>query len=131
MIRGRGVVKYLFSGRTGNYAYVVSARRTAVGKFMGRMGEFKGVELANFAIQGTMMSANVQPELVEEVIMSCSVTAGMGQSPTRQASISAGLPLTTPCTTLNTSCSTSLKPIILGSKIIELGQSDLILTGGF
>ena len=70
-----------------NLPYIISARRTSIGKFMGRMSQFKGTELANFAIQGTLMSANVKPELVDEVIMNCSLTAGMGQSPTRQASI--------------------------------------------
>lgn len=72
---------------TNTFTYILSAKRTAIGRFLGRYSQVTGPQLAGFAIQGATLSIDLNPKLVDEVIMGCSVSSGMGQSPARQASI--------------------------------------------
>lgn len=111
-------IKYLFAKTKNTYPYVVSAKRTPIGKFMGNFAQFSATELGALSIRGAALAINLNIQKVNEVIMGCAITAGLGQAPARQASIKAGLQIATPCTTISSGCTSSLQAIILASRSI-------------
>ena len=80
---------------------IVSAARTPVGSYQGSLSSLKATELGAIAIKEAVIRANIKPEDVSEVIMGCVLPAGIGQAPARQAAMSAGLPDSVPCLTIN------------------------------
>lgn len=111
--------------------YIVAAKRTAIGSFLGKISNFTGPQLGGFAIKGALESINLNPKEVDEVILGNVLSAGLGQAPARQASINAGLGVETPCTTINKVCSSGLKSLVFGSQSIALGHSHTVVAGGF
>ena len=83
---------------------IASAARTAVGSFGGGLKDISAVELGKVAVMEALKRGGVKPELVEEVILGCVLTAGQGQNPTRQVLIRAGIPKEVPGTTINKVC---------------------------
>src|SRR5437870_13603342 len=92
---------------------IVSAARTPMGAFQGELKDFAAPQLGAAAIRAAVERAGVKPEQVQEVIIGCVLPAGQGQAPARQASIAAGLPLSTGSTTANKMCGTGMKAAML------------------
>ena len=109
---------------------IVSAVRTPIGSFLGALSTVSATELGAVAIRGALDKINLAPELVNEVFMGHVVQSGVGQAPARQAAISAGIPNSTPCTTINKVCASGMKSIMLGAQSIALGDNDIVVAGG-
>jgi acetyl-CoA C-acetyltransferase len=110
--------------------YIVSAVRTALGSFGGTLAGVSATQLGAAAIKGALNKINLDPKLVNEVIMGSVLQANLGQAPARQAAKFAGLPDTVTCTTVNKVCASGMKSIMLGAQSIMLGDSDVVIAGG-
>jgi acetyl-CoA C-acetyltransferase len=109
---------------------IVSAKRTAIGSFNGALASFSSGQLGSFAIKAVLEDSNIDPELIDEVIMGNVLMAGQGQAPARQSAIFAGLPNKTECLTINKMCGSGLKAVMLAQQSIALGDADIIIAGG-
>ena len=109
---------------------IVSAARTPMGGFQGDLKGFAAPELGAAAIRAAVERAKVTPEQVDEVIMGCVLPAGQGQAPARQASLGAGLPLATGCTTINKMCGSGMKAAMLAHDLLAAGTNDIMVAGG-
>src|SRR5438477_8521377 len=111
-------------------AFILSAVRTPIGKFLGALADVPAPKLGAVAIAEALKRANVKPEQVEDVIMGNVVQAGVGQAPARQAAIFAGIPDTVPAHTTNMVCGSGLKAVMLAAQSIKAGDAGLIVAGG-
>jgi acetyl-CoA C-acetyltransferase len=111
-------------------AVIVSAARTAVGKFGGSLAGIPASELGAIVIREVVRRANLNPGLVDEVIMGQVLTAGCGQNPARQALIAAGLPEHVPGMTINKVCGSGLKAVALAAQAIAAGAAEIVVAGG-
>lgn len=109
---------------------ILSAARTPIGTFMGTLSSLQAPELGAIAIKAAIERAGIAPEQVEEVIMGNVLTAGVGQAPARQAALKAGLPMTTPCMTINKVCGSGLKSVMLADQAIRCGDVSVVVAGG-
>ena len=109
---------------------IVSAVRTPIGSFMGALSSIPAPKLGATAIKGALDKINLQPEMVQEVLMGNVVQAGTGQAPARQAAIYAGIPDSVPCTTVNKVCASGMKTIMQATQSIALGDLDIVVAGG-
>ena len=109
---------------------IVSAARTPVGAFNGALSSLPAHELGKVAIQEALKRAGVEGGRVSEVIMGQILTAGQGQNPARQASISAGIPVESPAWGVNQLCGSGLRAVALGYQAILNGDSDIVVAGG-
>src|SRR5215475_4979360 len=109
---------------------IISAVRTATGKFQGTLKDFKATDLGAIAVREVVKRARVAPEDVDEVIMGCVIQAGLGQNPARQAALRGGLPDTVSAVTVNKVCGSGLKAVMLAAQGIQLGDSDVVVAGG-
>src|SRR5690606_41456278 len=98
---------------------LLSAARTPIGSFGKALASVPAPQLGATAIRGALERAGVAPEEVDEVLMGCVVTAGVGQAPARQASIYAGIPDSVPCMTLNKVCGSGMKAVLLADQSIR------------
>jgi acetyl-CoA C-acetyltransferase len=111
-------------------AFLLSAARTPIGKYLGALSEVPAPQLGAVALTEAMRRAGAKPDQVDEVIMGCVVMAGMGQSPARQAALKAGLPDSIAAYTVNKACGSGLKTVMLAAQAIRAGDAELILAGG-
>jgi acetyl-CoA C-acetyltransferase len=111
-------------------AFLLSAARTPIGKYLGALSEVPAPQLGAVALAEAMRRAGAKPDQVDEVIMGCVVMAGMGQSPARQAALKAGLPDSIAAYTVNKACGSGLKTVMLAAQAIRAGDAELILAGG-
>src|ERR671925_2102988 len=109
---------------------IVSAARTPMGGFQGELKSFAAPELGAAAIRAAVERAKIRPDEVQEVIMGCVLPAGQGQAPARQASIGAGLPLATGCSTVNKMCGSGMKAAMFAHDLLLSGSSEVIVAGG-
>ena len=109
---------------------IVSAVRTAVGSFNGSLKSVSAPELGSIVIKGAVEKAGLTIDQIEEVIMGNVLQAGLGQNPARQASIKAGIPVSTPAMTINKVCGSGLKTVHLAAQSIMLGDQDIVVAGG-
>lgn len=109
---------------------IVSAARTPIGSFLGGLSTVPATKLGSIAIQGALNKINLNPELVDEVLMGNVVQAGVGQAPARQAALGAGIPDTVPCTTVNKVCASGMKAVMQGAQAIMLGHANVVVAGG-
>lgn len=109
---------------------VVSARRSPIGNFGGSLKDLSAVELGTQVVLETLKSINLEPNLVDEVIMGNVLSAGLGQNISRQIAIKAGLPNETTSYTVNKVCGSGLKAVILGAQTIMLGDNEIVVVGG-
>jgi acetyl-CoA C-acetyltransferase len=109
---------------------IASACRTPIGSFQGSLCGLTAPQLGSIVIKEAVKRAGITPQQVEEVLMGCVLTAGVGQAPARQAAIFAGIPNSTPCTTINKVCGSGLKSVMLGALTIMAGEADLVVAGG-
>ncbi|GIV22521.1 MAG: acetyl-CoA acetyltransferase [Bacteroidia bacterium] len=110
--------------------YVVAAKRTPIGSFMGSLASVPATELGTIALKAALAQAGVAPEHIEEVYFGNVLSANLGQAPATQVALKAGLPPTVPATIVNKVCASGLKAVMLGAQTIALGQADLIAAGG-
>jgi len=113
-----------------NQAVILSAARTAVGKFQGGLSSVPATKLGAASIKAAVGRAGIDPKDIEEVLMGNVVQAGNGQAPARQAAIFAGLPATVGATTINKVCGSGLKAVMLAAQAIRAGDADLFVAGG-
>lgn len=110
--------------------YIVSAGRTPIGSFGGKLAGISATELGSIAIKGAIEKAKIDPNLVQEVLMGNVVSAGLGQAPARQAALGAGLSNEVPCTTINKVCASGMKSVMFAAQSIMLGLQDVVVAGG-
>lgn len=113
-----------------NNVYIVSAVRTPIGSFGGKLAGFTATELGSKAIAGALDKAGVDPSMIQEVLMGNVISSNLGQAPAKQASIGAGIPNTVPTTLINKVCASGMKATMLGAQSIMLGMNDLVVAGG-
>ena len=111
-------------------AFILSAVRTPIGKFLGELSDVPAPKLGAAAIAEAMKRANVAPNQVDEVIMGNVVQAGVGQAPARQAALAAGLPDTIAAYTVNKVCGSGLKAVMLAAQAIKAGDAEVVVAGG-
>ncbi|GCB04547.1 acetyl-CoA C-acetyltransferase [Ralstonia sp. SET104] len=109
---------------------IVSAVRTAVGKFGGSLAKIAAPDLGAAVIREALARAKVAPDQVSEVIMGQVLTAGSGQNPARQSVIKAGLPNMVPGLTINKVCGSGLKAVMLAANAIIAGDAEIVVAGG-
>ena len=109
---------------------IVSAARTAVGKFGGSLSKISAPELGGLIIKEVVARAGIDAALVGEVIMGQVLAAGAGQNPARQALMKAGLPKEIPGLTINAVCGSGLKAVMLAAQAVAFGDSDIVIAGG-
>lgn len=110
--------------------YILSARRTPIGSFMGALSTVSSPKLGAVAIEAALKDAGVKASEVAQVYMGCVLQAGVGQAPARQAAIYAGIPKSVPATTVNKVCGSGMKALMLGAQSIETGEAELVVVGG-
>src|SRR5258708_3565841 len=111
-------------------AFLVSAARTPIGKYLGALADLSAPELGALALKEAMRRANLPAERVDEVIVGNVLQAGLGQNPARQAALKAGLPDTIAALTVNKVCGSGLKAVMLAAQAIRAGDAEVILAGG-
>lgn len=110
--------------------YIVSAVRTPMGSFGGKLSSFSATRLGAIAIKGAIDRIKLNPSEIKEVYMGSVLQANLGQAPARQAAKFAGLPDTVQCTTINKVCASGMKAVMLAAQSIMLGDNDVIVAGG-
>ena len=113
-----------------NEAVILSAARTAVGKFQGALSNVPATKLGAVAVKAAVERAGIDPKDIEEVLMGNVVQAGNGQAPARQAAIFAGVPATVSATTVNKVCGSGLKAAMQAAQAVRAGDADLFVAGG-
>lgn len=98
---------------------------------MGSLSKLKVTDYAGATIRAALDRVGLPPESVDEVLMGNVCSAGLGQAPARQATIKAGLPKSTPATTVNKVCASGMKTITFGAQSVSLGQNNVVVCGGF
>ena len=109
---------------------IVGGVRTAHGRFKGALFNTSAVDLGAMAIKATLEQTNVDPAMIDEVIMGNVLSAGIGQHPARQAAIKSGIPEHIPALTINKMCGSSMKAIMLAATSIRAGESNIVMAGG-
>ncbi|ELE9245105.1 acetyl-CoA C-acetyltransferase [Enterobacter kobei] len=109
---------------------IVGATRTPIGSFRGSLSPLSAIELGAVTVQRLLESSGLHPEQIDELIFGQVLTAGCGQNPARQTAITAGLPVSTPATTVNLVCGAGLKAVQLAAQAIRCGDADVVIAGG-
>ncbi|NOH79925.1 thiolase family protein [Vibrio sp. RE86] len=110
--------------------WIVAAKRTPMGRFQGLLSEYSAPKLGGVAIRSAMEQSQIDPSVIDEVLMGCVLPAGCGQAPARQAAINAGVPQSTPCTTVNKVCGSGMKTAMLAFDLIRSGSIRCAIAGG-
>ena len=113
-------------------AVICGYARTPFGKFRGALSAYSAVELGIMAVSELLTRTGIDAEsgLIDQVYIGQVLQAGSGQAPARQVALGAGLPVTTPCTTINKVCGSSLKAVMIAATEIRAGISDIVVAGG-
>tara|TARA_Y100000766_G_scaffold96845_1_gene82641 strand:+ start:9123 stop:10328 length:1206 start_codon:yes stop_codon:yes gene_type:complete len=111
---------------------ICGVARTPIGKFMGALSSMTAVELGTLAVKEVCQRVGIEPSkgTVDEVIFGQVLQAGSGQNPARQVALGSGLPVTTPCVTINKVCGSSLKAAMMAANSIRAGEYNVIIAGG-
>lgn len=110
--------------------FIIAAKRTPIGGFMGSLSGFSAPQLGAMTIQKTYESALISPENIDSVYMGNVLSAGVGQSPARQSAIFSKIPVDKDATTINKVCASGMKATMIGAQQIQLGLENLVMTGG-
>lgn len=110
--------------------FIVAAKRTPIGGFMGSLSQFTATQLGAIAIQNAYESLLLSPEYIDSVYMGNVLSAGVGQSPARQAALFSNIPVDKDATTINKVCASGMKATMLGAQQIQLGQEHIVVAGG-
>ncbi|OFX20617.1 MAG: acetyl-CoA acetyltransferase [Bacteroidetes bacterium GWA2_31_9] len=114
-----------------NDVVIVSACRTAMGKFGGTLKNIPSYDLGAIAIKEAIKRANIDVKLIDDVILGSCRQAGNGPNPARTAMVNAGIPIEIPAVTLNMACPSGMRSIAMASQAIRLGEAEIVVTGGF
>ena len=109
---------------------IVGMARTPMGGFQGVLKDVSAPELGSFAIRAALERGGVPAEDVDEVLMGCVLPAGLGQAPARQASLGAGIPDSTGCTTVNKMCGSGMKTTMLAHDLLKAETNEVMVAGG-
>ena len=109
---------------------IVGMARTPIGGFQGVLKDVSGPELGSSAIRAALERSGVPAEDIDEVLMGCVLPAGMGQAPARQASLGAGIPVSTGCTTVNKMCGSGMKTTMLAHDLLKAETNEVMVAGG-
>lgn len=109
---------------------IAGACRTAIGKMGGGLSTTPAAELGSIVIDEALNRAGVPKDKVDHVYMGCVIQAAQGQNVARQASINAGLPVTTPAVTLNVVCGSGLNAVNMAAQMVQCGDADIVVAGG-
>ncbi|MCY7294178.1 thiolase family protein [Alteromonas sp. a30] len=109
---------------------IVAGKRTAMGAMMGSLSALSATDLGAEAIKATVADAGIDANVIDEVIMGCVLPAGLGQSPARQASLKAGLPLSAGVTTINKVCGSGMKATMMAHDLVKAGSAEVVVAGG-
>src|SRR5947209_7377967 len=109
---------------------LVSGARTPIGKLLGSLAGFQGVDLGGIAIEAALSRAGIAGDQVDYVIMGQVLQAGAGQITARQAAVKGGIPMTVPAITVNKVCLSGLDAIALADQLIQAGEFDIVVAGG-
>ena len=110
--------------------YAVSCCRTAIGTFGGSLKDVPAAKLGSIVVEDALKRANIKPEMVDELMFGCILTAGLGQNVARQVALGAGLPVEVPAYTVGMVCGSGMKSVIEGARAIMCGDADIIVAGG-
>jgi acetyl-CoA C-acetyltransferase len=110
---------------------ILSARRTPVGAFQGAFAALTAPQLGAVAVKAALADSGLAAAAIDEVIMGCVLSAGIGQAPARQAALAAGLPIGVPTTTVNKMCGSAMRAVMLGADQILAGTAKVVIAGGF
>ncbi len=110
--------------------YIVSAKRTAIGSFLGSLKTVQPAELGGRVIKSIIEETGVDPKNIDEVILGNVLSAGHGQGVGRQAAVAGGIPYEVPAYSVNIICGSGMKALMNGVNNIRAGEGDLILAGG-
>jgi len=113
-----------------NRVVISAVARTPFGSLQGSLASLKASELGAVAIKEALTKIGLSGDAVNSVLMGCVLPAGMGQAPARQAAIYAGLPNTVPTVTLNKMCGSGLETIMQASRMLALGEAEVVVAGG-
>ncbi len=111
-------------------AVIVGGARTAFGRLLGSLRDFKAVQLGGFAIKAALERSGISGDDVDYVIMGQVLQAGVGQIPSRQAAVAGGIPMSVPSITINKVCLSGLDAIALAAQLIRAGEFDIVVAGG-
>jgi acetyl-CoA C-acetyltransferase len=111
-------------------AVILSAVRTAIGKFQGSLSELSAPQLGSIVVREAVKRAGLEPPQVDECIMGNVVSAGLGQNPARQAALGGGLPPSVGAMTVNKVCGSGLKSVALAAQAVQTGNSGIVVAGG-
>jgi acetyl-CoA C-acetyltransferase len=109
---------------------VLSAARTPIGSFLGKLSSLPAPALGSVAIRAALARAGVDPKEVEQVIMGNVLQAGIGQAPARQASLKAGIPDSVPCITVHKVCGSGMRAVMDAGNAIQAGEYEVAVAGG-
>lgn len=113
-----------------NTVVIVGAKRTPIGSFQGQFASVSADELGAAAIAGAIDQAGLSPAKIDDVLMGCVLSAGIGQAPARQAARKAGIPVSAGAVTLNKMCGSAMKAIQIGHDQIIAGSAAIVVAGG-
>src|SRR5438067_6456654 len=111
-------------------AYILSAARTPVGKFLGDLSDLTAPQLGAIALREALARAKAPADRIDEVIFGNVLQAGVGQNPARQLALKAGLPDTISAVTVNKVCGSGLQAVMQAAQAIRAGDAELIAAGG-
>jgi acetyl-CoA C-acetyltransferase len=111
-------------------AFLLSAARTPIGKYLGGLSDVPAPQLGAVAVAEALKRARAPADRIDEVILGCVLQAGLGQNPARQAALKAGLPDTIAAVTINKVCGSGLKAVMLAAQAIRAGDAELLVAGG-
>src|SRR5450631_1981312 len=109
---------------------ILGARRTPVGAFQGALASLTAPQLGAVAIKAAIADSGVSAAEIDEVIMGCVLSAGLGQAPARQAALGAGMPAGVPTTTVNKMCGSAMRAVMLAADQILAGSARVMVAGG-
>ena len=109
---------------------ILSVARTPIGGFQGELSSLSAPQLGAVAVKAAVERAGIKASEVDETIMGCVLSAGIGQAPARQAARLAGLPDSVPATTINKMCGSGMKATMLAADLLALGRADIVVSGG-
>jgi acetyl-CoA C-acetyltransferase len=113
-----------------DHVVILSARRSPVGSFQGILAPATGPQLGAAAIKAALTDSGLTAADIDEVIMGCVLSAGLGQAPARQAALGAGLPTSTPSTTVNKMCGSAMRAVMMAADQILAGSAQVVVAGG-
>ena len=109
---------------------ITAARRTPIGAFQGALSGATATHLGAAAVRAAVADSGIDPAHIDEVLMGCVLSAGLGQAPARQAALGADIPVGVSCTTVNKMCGSGMKAIMMGHDAIKAGAASIVVAGG-